>query len=53
MFDISYHKRDSRRRNVKEQVTVGDAVKAGLPPTAGKPVQSRFLGLAADFDRQS
>lgn len=54
VFDIAYHSRDSRRRNVREELSVEDsAAKAGLPPTPGNPAQSTFLGLAADFDRQA
>lgn len=53
VFDIAYHSRDSRRRNVREELSVEDATaRAGLPPTPGTPVDSTFLGMAADFDRQ-
>lgn len=52
VFDIAYHKRDLRRRNLREEVTVHDTAKDGLPPTAGMPVTSRFLGFAGEFNRQ-
>ncbi|PXF47489.1 hypothetical protein BWQ96_02633 [Gracilariopsis chorda] len=52
VFNIEYHSRDARRRHTREQVHPSDAAAtAGLPPTAGTPAQSRFLGMAGDFDR--
>lgn len=52
VFDIAYHKRDPRRKNLREEVTVDDAARDGLPPTAGTPAKSKFLGLAGEFNRQ-
>lgn len=52
VFDITYHDRDSRRRNTREELTAEDLAKEGLPPTAGVPPTATFLGMAGDFDRQ-
>ena len=51
VFDIAYHNRDVRRRHVREQVNV-EGSQSGLPPTAGTPPTSTFLGMAGDFDVQ-
>lgn len=51
IFDIAYHPRDSRRRNLREELTISDPSKEGLPPTAGTPARTTFLGMAGDFDR--
>ncbi len=52
VFDITYHARDSRRRNVKEELEAADVAKQGLPPTPGVPPGHTFLGMAGDFDRR-
>lgn len=52
VFDITYHRRDVRRRNLKEEVDPSEANREGLPPTPGNPCQEIFLGMAGDFDRQ-
>lgn len=53
VFDITYHARDSRRKNAREELASADFKPAddGLPPTAGVPPQHTFLGMAGDFDR--
>ncbi|CAN8070105.1 unnamed protein product [Agarophyton chilense] len=54
VFNIEYHSRDVRRRHSQQQLRTRDApasASAALPPTAGTPVHSTFLGMAGDFDR--
>lgn len=52
VFDITYHARDLRRRNLREELAPADMPTSELPPTAGVPPQHVFLGMAGDFDRR-